>query len=274
MQRVSCKACGVKNEKLAFLSESPKYTLRFARQIGGLCRAMSITDVARRMHLDWRAVKELDKMYMREQLRVAGPPSPNVIGVDEVSIRKRHTYRIVVSDLEKHRPIWFGCADRSAASMDEFDRISRQRKADQEDPPGGHGHVETVSQLDRQANAPQAAILFDKFHILRHLGESLDKVRKARIRTVWAGRTAPSSKGRSTPCCRTAQNLKVPARARNLQAAAGGQKAAEHRLSASQESFGQLWDYTSEAWARKFFEGWRAQLKWQRLNPPSSSSPP
>src|SRR5260370_35331639 len=27
--------------------------------------------------------------------------------------------------------------------------------------------------------APQVAILFDKFHIMRHLGEALDKVRKA-----------------------------------------------------------------------------------------------
>jgi transposase len=33
------------------------------------------------------------------------------------------------------------------------------------------------------------------------------------------------------------------------------------------ESFGQLWDYSSEAWARKFFENCRAQLKWQRLKP-------
>ena len=53
---------------LAFLSANTKYTLRFAMQIGGLCRAMTITDVARRMHLDWHTVKELDKLYMREQL--------------------------------------------------------------------------------------------------------------------------------------------------------------------------------------------------------------
>jgi transposase len=33
------------------------------------------------------------------------------------------------------------------------------------------------------------------------------------------------------------------------------------------ESFAQLWDYNSEAWARKFFNNWRAQLKWQRLKP-------
>jgi len=31
------------------------------------------------------------------------------------------------------------------------------------------------------------------------------------------------------------------------------------------ESFGQLRNYEREAWARKFFENWRAWLKWQRL---------
>ena len=33
------------------------------------------------------------------------------------------------------------------------------------------------------------------------------------------------------------------------------------------ESFGQLWDYEREGWARKFFENWKAALKWQRLKP-------
>jgi transposase len=27
------------------------------------------------------------------------------------------------------------------------------------------------------------------------------------------------------------------------------------------ESFGQLWDYRSETWARKFFDNWKASLK-------------
>jgi len=33
------------------------------------------------------------------------------------------------------------------------------------------------------------------------------------------------------------------------------------------ESFGQLWGYQSEAWARRFFENWKQSLKWQRLKP-------
>ena len=117
MRRVKCAACGVRNEKLAFLSQNTKYTLRFATQIGGLCRAMTITDVARLMHLDWHAVKDLDKIYMRGQLRLAGPPKPRIIGVDEISIKKGHSYRIVVSDLEARRAIWFGGTGRSQADM-------------------------------------------------------------------------------------------------------------------------------------------------------------
>jgi len=54
--------------------------------------------------LDWKTVKELDKQYMREQLRRIGTPAPKVIGIDEIAIGKEHTYRIVVSDLLRRRP--------------------------------------------------------------------------------------------------------------------------------------------------------------------------
>ena len=46
--------------------------------------------------------------------------------------------------------------------------------------------------------------------------------------------------------------------------------AANKRLNTAyllKESFAQLWDYEREGWARRFFENWRASLKWQRLKP-------
>jgi len=33
------------------------------------------------------------------------------------------------------------------------------------------------------------------------------------------------------------------------------------------EAFGQLWDYFYPASARKFFDNWKAQLRWQKLKP-------
>ncbi len=43
-----------------------------------------------------------------------------LIGIDELAIRKGHVYRIVVSDLEREQPIWFGGIDRSEESLAMF----------------------------------------------------------------------------------------------------------------------------------------------------------
>ena len=121
VRRVLCKSCGqVKREHQAFLADNPFYTKRFAFYVGRRCRSATIKDVAKELGLDWHAVKELEMQYMRAQIAKVGTPGPKAIGIDEISIRKGHTYRIVVSDLIRHRPIWFGGEDRSEASMAMF----------------------------------------------------------------------------------------------------------------------------------------------------------
>ena len=72
--------------------------------MGRRCRAATIKEVAKELHLDWDTVKTLEKQYMRAQLAKAGTPGPKAIGIDEISIRKGHTYRIVVSDLIRAAP--------------------------------------------------------------------------------------------------------------------------------------------------------------------------
>ncbi len=74
---------------------------------------MTVKDAAKELKLDWHAVKALDKEYMQEQLRRNPVAAPRAIGIDEISLRKGHIYRIVVSDLERGKPIWYGGEDRS-----------------------------------------------------------------------------------------------------------------------------------------------------------------
>jgi transposase len=263
VRRVYCRHCAaVKRERLELLADNPFYTKRFAYYVGRRCRSATIKDIAEELRLDWDAVKELDKQYMRAQLERAGTPGPKVIGLDEISIRKGHTYRIVVSDLERHRPIWFGGADRSEDSMDEFYRFIGEKKA-------GKIRLAVMDMWKPFRNsttrhAPQAAILFDKFHVMRHLGEALDKVRKHEYARL-DGKSRTFIKGQKYALLSHPQNLEGSAR-KNLKLLL----AANKRLNTAyvlKESFGQLWDYSSEAWARKFFDNWHAQLKWQRLAP-------
>ena len=212
--------------------------------------------------LDWKTVKDLDKQYMRIQLARAGKPRPKAIGIDEVSIRKGHTYRIVVSDLERRRPIWFGGADRSEESLDVFyselgeKKSKRIRMAVMD--------MWKPFRASTRKAAPQAAIVFDKFHILRHLNDALDEVRRSEYARL-AGKERSYIKGQRYTLLSHKANLTRSGR-RNLRKVLK----ANSRLNAAyvlRESFGQLWDYEREGWARRFFENWRESLKWQRLKP-------
>jgi transposase len=110
--------------------------------------------------------------------------------------------------------------------------------------------------------APKVAILFDKFHIMRHLGEALDSVRKSEYARL-SGRQRRYIKGQKYTLLSRRANLSVSGkRALKLLLKANKRLNTAYLL---KESFGQLWDYEHEGWARKFFENWRASLKWQRL---------
>lgn len=252
----------MKRERLAFLADNSHYTKRFAYYVGRRCRSATIKDIAQELHLDWDSVKALDKQYMRAQLARAGAPGPRRIGIDEISIRKRHTYRIVVSDLDRQRPIWFGGEDRSEASMSQFYAWLGQKKSRQI----------KLALMDMwkpfrkatQVHAPQAAILFDKFHVLRHLGVAMDQVRKAEYARL-SGTDRRFIKGQKYTLLSHRENLTLQGRQ-----ALKTLLAANKRLNTAyvlKESFGQLWSYQREGWARRFFDNWRAALKWQRLKP-------
>ena len=94
----------MKRERRDWLADNPLYTKRFAFYVGRRCRESTVQAVSEELLLDWHTVKALDQQYMREQLRRAGCPAPRVIGIDEIAVGKRHSYRIVVSDLERGRP--------------------------------------------------------------------------------------------------------------------------------------------------------------------------
>jgi transposase len=250
----------VKQEHFDFLADNPFYTKRFAMYIGKRCRSSTISDVAQEFHLDWKTVKELDKQYMQDQLRRAPKVRPKVIGIDEISVRKGHTYRIVVSDLEKRRAIWFGGRDRSQESMDMFYQWL--------------GHLKTkgirLAVMDMwkpfenaaRTHIPTAAILYDKFHVIAHLGKALDTVRISEYARL-SGNKQRFVKGQKYHLLSNRENLTLSGK-KSLQTLLEANK----RLNVAyllKESFGQLWDYTSEAWARKFFDNWKASLRWQRL---------
>lgn len=254
----------MKREGLDWLADNSRYTRRFAYSVGRRCRTATIKDVADELALDWETVKDLDKLYMTEQLHRAGEPDPRVIGIDEISIGPGHSYRIIVSDLERKQPIWFGGKDRSEESLNQFylwlgPEKSRQIRLAVMD----MWKAFRNSTLN-PANAPQAQIIFDKFHVMRHLGEAIDKVRKIEYARL-SGSERRFIKGQKYTLLSRWENLTEQ-----------GQEAlkllfnANRRLNRAyllKEQFGELWSCRSRQEAWQFFIRWRDSLRWQRLTP-------
>lgn len=254
----------MKQETLAWLADSGRFTKRFEHTIGRLCRTMTVKEVAELQHLVWDQVRRMDIAYMRD-LWAKHLPSRRLraIGVDEVSIRKGHNYAIVVADLDQQRPIWMSRKlGRSEEDMDRFfsemgperNRSLRLAVMDMWKP----------FRNSLQRHAPNAEIVFDKFHVMKHLSEALDAVRRREYARVSA-KDKRFIKGQRYTLLSRRANLDLDGR-RSLDLLLKANK----RLNKAymlKESFGQLWDYRDPAWARKFFDNWKIQLKWSRLEP-------
>jgi len=263
-RRVACPHCkAVKRETLSWLAKSARFTQRFEDHIGQLCREMTVKRVSELNNLSWDQVWRMEKCFMRRLLE-QHPPAQYLrsIGVDEISIRKGHSYAIVVADLDQRRPIWLGGQGRTEQDLELFfDAIGSERCKTIE------LAVMDMWKPFRKAtlmHAANAQIVYDKFHIMRHLSDALDQVRRSEYKRV-NEKERRFIKGQRYTLLSHKSNLDIKGR-RALRLLLKANKRL-HKAYLLKESFGQLWDYNNPSWARKFFESWKSQLCWQRLKP-------
>jgi transposase len=255
----------VRRERIEFLATPAKFTVRFENEIGRRLRDTPISAVASLLGLSWDQVRRIEESYMRRLLEATPLEPPRVIGVDEISVKKGHRYRIVVSDLERRRPIWFGGKDRSAESMAEF--FAFLEKAT----PGAASKIQiavmdmwTPFRIAVRENAPKVRIVYDKFHVMRHLSDALDTVRKQEYRKA-SEKDRRFIKGQKYTLLAAREHLGLEKR-RSLKLLLSVNRRI-NKAYLLRETFGQLWSFQTPGWARRFFERWKDQLKWQRLDP-------
>jgi len=222
---------------------------------------MSLTEVAQLNQISWDQAWRMELEYLRDLVK-RHPPAPDirVIGIDEISIRKGHTYRVVVADLDEQRPIWIGGTGRTKEDLDQFfTEIGVECSQRIELAVMDMWKAFRNSTLQ---HAAQARIIFDKFHVLRHLADAWDEVRRQEYKRV-NDKERKYIKGQRYTLLSHKANLDAEGR-RSLKLLLKANKRL-HKAYLLKESFGQLWDYHYPASARKFFDNWKAQLRWQRL---------
>ena len=173
--RVECVECGVVRQINHGLAAPRRtYTHAFARYALELSRRMTIKDVARHLAVSWDTIKEIQKEHLRRHY--ARPKLKHVreIAIDEICIGRGHRYVTVVLDLGSGAILFVG-RGKKAESLRPFWRRLRRSKA----------KINAVA-IDMSAayisavteNLPDAAIVFDRFHIVKLMNEKLTVLRR------------------------------------------------------------------------------------------------
>jgi transposase len=185
------------------------------------------------------------------------------IGVDEKAFTKGHHYATVVVDIWRGR-VLYAAPDRKESSLDGFWATLTPRQL---------ASVEAVAmdmweayENSVKAHLPdaEAKIVYDKFHVAKHLGEAVDKVRRAENKLLRAG-DDDTLVGTKYKWLRNPDNFSdedwrkfQTLRDSNLKTA---------RAWAIKEQAMVLWDYHYEGPARNHFAWWYRWATHSRLKP-------
>jgi len=119
VHRVQCRRCGVRTERLPFVTGKAHYTTRLEAAVARDCEAAAVSRVALAWHVPPETVRRMDKRVLR-RWAAARPRKPlRCLGVDEIYLGRRDKFLTIVSDLETGEPLWAG-RDRKRETLDRF----------------------------------------------------------------------------------------------------------------------------------------------------------
>lgn len=181
---IFCDRCdGYHVEDLGLFDAGRRVTRRLARTIYNLCRTMTVTDVARHYGLDWKTVKAIDKAYLQDYFLRPSLDDLKLLAVDEIAVRRGHTYMTVVLNYVTGEVLWMG-EGRSVDTLKDFFKLMSPRQK---------ASIEAVAMdmwkpfIRAVGDAlPGARIVHDLFHVVKMFNKVIDRVRLDEYRRAGA----------------------------------------------------------------------------------------
>jgi transposase len=261
--RVQCATHGVRQVRLPWAEPWARFTVLFERLAIDVLRETDVLGATMILRISWDEAWHLLRRAVRrgQQAKVARVPAQ--LGVDEKAAAKGQHYLTLVSDLERGTVEYVG-EDRKQTSLDAyFQGLTPEQRAaiqavamDMWEP-----YIQSVL-----AHVPGAAdkIVFDRFHIMGHMGQALDTVRKQEHRAlrVVGDETLTGTK---YLWLYAAENL--PDRHQVRFDTLKTSKLKTARAWALKESLRDLWRYTHRGWAVRHWRAWYFWATHSRLTP-------
>jgi transposase len=260
-RRVECANCGVKVEAIPWSQGKSPLSLPLSMVLATWAKIVAWKIVGQIFGFHWNTVRKAVKDVVEYGLKHRDLESLLYIGIDEISRKKGHVYHTQVYDLIEQRLLWSG-ENRTSESLEAFfDELGKERCeniqavcCDMWAP-----YIDVI-----KSRLPDTLVVFDKFHIVRHLLDAVDQVRKEEAnklkskdpdllkntRYIWIKNPWNLTQIQKTKLSDLEKlNLKI------------------NRAYLLKEAFRRFWDYTYPASAKKYLDKWFWWATHSRLEP-------
>lgn len=261
--RVSCPKDGVRQVKLPWAEPKSRFTALFERFAIDVLRETDVKGAAQLLRISWDEAWHLMQRAVERGMAAKPPRALRRLGVDEKAIAKGHKYFTLVTNLDTGNVEYVG-EDRKTESLNAFFVSLSAEQREQ---------IEALAMdmwepyvLSTQLYVPGAAekIVFDRFHIMQHIGRAVDTVRKQEHKELRAAGDETLSKSKYL-WLYSYENIPEQHQARfevlrRIELKTG-------RAWAIKESLRHLWDYVYPAWGKRYWDRWYFWATHSRLTP-------
>jgi len=175
--RTKCDKCGVKQVKVPWARKSSGFTLLMDSLIVLMAQSMTVTAISNLIDEHDTRIWRVLEHYVKEARSNEDFSKVHSVGVDETSRAKGHNYVSVFVDLDNSKVIHV-CEGKGSEAINSF-------KLDYE---AHDGLAENVTSFccdmspafisGIESNFENAAITFDRFHVMKLMNEAVDQVRR------------------------------------------------------------------------------------------------
>lgn len=261
--RMTCPEHGVVQVAVPWAEPGSRFTALFEALVIDWLRETTILAVARQLGLSWTSVSHIMERAVKRGLDRRERAPAKHLGIDETAFRKRHDYVTVISDsatgvvlhvAQDRRKAsveaWFAALDD--ASVTAIESVSMDMWS-----PYIEATLAQVPDAERK-------IAFDKFHVAKHLGEAVDRVRRQENRAL-IEQGSDALKGTKYRWLKNRANMSR----REAKAFESLRKGINQtsRAWAIKELGMSLWHYDVRGWAAKAWQKWYSWAIRSRLKP-------
>lgn len=261
--RVNCPDHGVRQARLPWAEPGSRFTLLFEALAVDVLLSTDVKKAATLLGLTWDEAWHIMERAVIRGRAAKADAMPEVIGVDEKAIAKGHRYMTLVCDLKQGNVEYIGEERREASLRMYFQAFAPQARdalrAISLDmwPP-------YINACRQDVPGADSKMVFDRFHIMRHVVEAVNTVRKREHKELLSEGDTTLSKSKYL-WLYSAEN--VPQKSRERFDALKGAHLKTARAWALKESLRELWDCHHERDAMAFWKRWYFWATHSRMQP-------